>query len=120
MIEMKQNRSLVLLLVSLLLVGCASLSSRRIPVSFERPEQCQAFFDRLDEWVRKTGVRDASSVSIPGFPYLRTNRFLAALKSTLQDDREKEAWVRWMQELDLKSRKKEISNLPQTMLLPIL
>jgi uncharacterized protein YceK len=120
MIEMKQNRSLVLLLVSLLLVGCASLSSRRIPVSFERPEQCQAFFDRLDEWVRRAGVRDASSVSIPGFPYLRTNRFLAALKRTLQDDREKEAWVRWMQELDLKSRKKEISNLPQTMLLPIL
>jgi len=118
--EMKRHGSVVPLLVSLLLVGCASLSSRRIPVSFDRPEQCQAFFDQLDEWVRKAGVRDASSVPIPGFPYLRTNRFLAALKRTLKEGREKEAWVRGMQELDLKSRKKEIGNLPQTMLPPFL
>ena len=120
MIEMKQNRSPALLLVFLLLVGCASLPSKRIPVSFERPEPCQTFFIQLDETVRKAGVRDASAVPIPGFPYLRTNRFLAALKKTLKGDREKEAWVRWMQKLDLKSRRKEISSLTETMLLPIL
>ena len=115
--EMKRRGFVVLLLVSLLLVGCASLSSRRISISLERPGKCQAFFDQLDEKVREAGVRDASSVPIPGFPYLRTNRFLAALKNTFKDSKGKEAWVRWMQELDLKSRKKEVSNLPEAMLL---
>ena len=80
--------------------------------AFQRPEQCQAFFNQLDEKVGEAGVRDASSFSIPGFPYLRTNRFLSALKEKIKGDNEKEEWVRWMQELDLKAREKEISNLP--------
>jgi hypothetical protein len=62
--------------------------------------------------ITEADLRDASSASIPGFPYLRTNRFLAALKKDLKDDGQKEAWIRMMQELDLKSREKELHNLP--------
>lgn len=70
--------------------------------------------------VEAAGVGDASTFSIPGFPYLRTNRFLAALKKDLKDDKEREAWVKWMQQLDLSARKKEISNLPEEMVLSFL
>ena len=109
---MKRYLSLFFLLSFFLFLGCASLWSQRVPEALERPRPCQEFFDRLDEKVREAGVRDASAFSVPGFPYLRTNRFLSALKEELKDDQRRMMWVRWMQDLDLRSRKKEISNLP--------
>jgi hypothetical protein len=102
-----------------LLFGCASFLSQRVPQTLERPAPCQEFFDRLDEKVEETGVRNASTYPIPGFPYLRTNRFLLALKGRLRDGNEKDAWVRWMQQLDLQSRRKEINNLPDDMVLSL-
>jgi hypothetical protein len=93
--------------------------SQQIPQTLERPRPCQEFFERLDEKVREADVRDASAFSVPGFPYLRTSRFLSVLKERLKDEQEREVWVRWMQDLDLRSRKKEISNLPDPMVLSL-
>jgi len=112
---MKRYLSLFFLPSFFLLLGCASFLSQRIPQSLERPRPCQEFFERLDEKVREAGVRDASAFSVPGFPYLRTSRFLSALKERLKDEQERKIWVRWMQDLSLRSRKKEISNLPDPM-----
>jgi hypothetical protein len=116
---MKRYLSFILLPSFLYLFGCASFYSQRIPQTLERPVQCQEFFDRLDEKVDEAGVRNASTVPIPGFPFLRTNRFLLALREKLRNDKEKEAWIRWMQQLDLQSRKKEISNLPDSAVLSL-
>lgn len=115
----KWYRGFLFLPLFLFLLGCASFSSQRIPQRLERSRPCQEFFERLDEKVREAGVRDASGFSVPGFPYLRTNRFLSALKHRLQDGQEGEIWLRWMQELDLRSRKKEIGNLPDEMVLSL-
>jgi hypothetical protein len=71
----------------------------------------------LEKKVREAGVRDASNHPVAGFLYLRTSRFLSGLGKHLQDTREQEEWVRYMQELDLGSRKKEIRNLPDEMIL---
>jgi hypothetical protein len=65
-------------------------------------------------------VRDAASYPVPGFPYLRTNRFISSLKDRLDGQEMKEQWVRWMQILDLEARKKEISNLPDQVLFSFL
>ncbi len=103
------------ILVSSLLsvaIACTPLVPRRISQRMERPETCEEFLTGLDQRVTAFGVRDASSFPVPGFPYLRTNRFLSALKTRLKDDAQKERWVQWMQKLDLDARKKEISNLP--------
>jgi hypothetical protein len=116
---MKWYRWLLLLPLFVSLLGCASFLSQRIPDVLERPRSCQEFFERLDEKVRDAEVRDASAFSIPGFPYLRTSRFLSALKGKLQDEQERRMWVGWMQNLDLRSRKKEISNLPDSMVLAL-
>ncbi len=116
---MRRYRSTFLLFVFFFLVSCTSISSQRVPQTLERPRQCQNFFNQFDEKVEEAGVRDASSIPVPGFPYLRTNRFLSALKGKLGDDKERDAWARWMQQLDLKSRKKEISNLPDAMVLSL-
>ena len=108
-----------LFLFFIFLSGCAPFLAKPQPLSFEKPEQCRGFLSRLDEVVEKAGVRDASSGSIPGFPYLRANRFLAASKKNLKDEEQKAEWVRWMQQLDLLAREKEISNLPDKALLSL-
>ena len=98
---MKTSRFRFILLVSLFifLSGCAPFLVKPAPLSFDKPGQCREFLNRLDEVVRKEGVRDASSVSIPRFPYLRTNRFLAELKRDLKEEEQRGEWVRWMQQL---------------------
>ena len=101
------------------LLGCSTLLPQRIPFLSERPEECQEFLSILDEKIKKAGVRDASSFPVPGFPYLRTNRFLSSLGKNLKNGLEREQWIRWMQQLDLRSRKKEIRNLPNEVILSL-
>jgi hypothetical protein len=103
---------IILTSFSVYLSGCTPFLNKPRPLSFEEPEQCREFLDRLDKVVEHVGVKDASSVSVRGFPYLRTNRFLASLKKNLKDDEEKEEWVQRMRQLYLLSMEKEIRNLP--------
>ena len=101
--------------ITLLLIfsqGCASLVSRQFVTEAERPPEYADFFNELDKTVKDADVRDAASFVVPGFPYLRANRFLASLKDRLTHERQKEQWVWLMQQLDLEARKKEIFNLP--------
>lgn len=118
---MKDTQPKLILIFSLFifLSGCAPSHVKQAPLSFEKPEQCREFLNRLDEIVKEEGVRNASSVSIRGFPYLRANRFLESLKKNLKSDGEKAEWVRWMQELDLLARQKEINNLPDKAILSL-
>jgi hypothetical protein len=109
--EITRFRIFVVALPFVFLFGCAPFVAKPIPLSFEKPEQCREFLNRLDEVVEDAGVKDASGVPVRGFPYLRTNRFTASLKKNLRDDGQKREWSRWMQQLDLLSRKKELSNL---------
>jgi len=110
-----------ILVLSLLLmaVACIPPVSRRVSQRMERPQTCEEFLTGLDDKVSAFGVRDGSSFPVPGFPYLRTDRFLSALKTRLKDDPQKDRWVQWMQKLDLDSRKKEISNLPDPTVLSL-
>ena len=102
-----------------LFLGCAPFLAKPTSLSFEKPEQCREFLNRLDEVVEEAGVKDASNSPIPGFPYLRTNRFIAALRKDLEDDGQREEWVLRMQQQDLLSRKKELSNLPEIAILSL-
>jgi hypothetical protein len=64
--------------------------------------------------VERAGVRDAAAFRIEGVPYLRYNRFLAALKNRPLSPPQRETWLRRMGALDAASRKKEIANLPES------
>jgi len=110
-------RTTVVALLFVFLFGCAPFVPKPIPLSFEKPEQCREFLNRMDEVVEEAGVKDASGAPIRGFPYFRTNRFIASLEKNLKDDGQKEEWSRWMQQLDLLSREKELSNLPDQAIL---
>jgi len=109
---MKRYRSIFLILFFFLFAGCTSFTAQRISQSFERPEDCQSFLSTLDERVDRSGVRDAATTPVPGFPYLRANRFLSFIKNKVNIQEEREQWSLFMQKLDLEAREKEISNLP--------
>ena len=77
--------------------------------------ECAHWFAALDEVVARVGVTDIAARRVTGFPYLRIDRFLAAMKHYAQSDRQVyQAWVRQMRELDADGRRVEIANLPTT------
>lgn len=102
----------VLMTVSIFaFTGCVP-SAHRIAEELGRPAECRIFIERVDEEVRRAGSSDAAFYPLPGFPYLRTSRFLAALNRDLINDSQRRALVEWMRELDSLSRRKEILNMP--------
>ncbi|WP_124330674.1 hypothetical protein [Desulfonema ishimotonii] len=70
------------------------------------------FLSTLDAAVDRAGVRDAAAVPVKGFPWLRGNRFLAAMKARLDSPEARSFWLRRLQALDLAARRKEVANLP--------
>ncbi len=116
---MVRLKAFFLIALAVLGFGCAArcrLGSERFE---DRPPACQAFLERLDHAVEEAGVRDASAAPVPCFPYLRSNRFLEALKKTFDTDEGRSYWLSWMQELDLTARQKEIQNLPDESVLSL-
>ena len=83
-------RSIFLILLLFFLLGCASLSPRPVPITSNSIEGCQAFFSQVEGQVKVAGVREASDFLVPGYPYLRTNRFLSAMKNRIGGEKERE------------------------------
>jgi len=92
--------------------GCAAYQTYRQVAEFERPAEYERFFELVDHAVKEAGMRNVSDFAVTGFPYLRSNRFLAGLKSDLNNNARRQQWVLWMQKLDLAARRKEILTLP--------
>jgi len=122
-----QRRSFGLLLSAgamMLAAGCAVIdqpSSRsdqpaQSDQNFRSAEikGCVDWFTKLDETIDRAAVRDAEAYRVPGFPYLRTNRFLASFRQQAQNDSNAFAtWVKYLRTLDERARSYEIKNLPQ-------
>lgn len=104
-----------LLILIALFLGCATAGpGSRTAASLERSKVSQEWLNEVDGAIRRAGVIDASSFPVPGFPYLRTSRFLLAMKNRVRTEQEKAEWVQLMRQLDEDSREKEIHNLPQS------
>lgn len=102
----------LLSLMFVVIAGCTTVASRLVERNFKRPSECVDWFFQLDRVVRQADVRDASTAVVPGFPYLRTNRFLTALGASVETEDQKDQWLDLMRGLDLDSRRKEVRNLP--------
>lgn len=101
-----------MLLFAFFLQGCAGLGVRSSFSPQSRPTEASLFFAALDAAVQREEVGDAAAFRLPGFPYLRTDRFLAAMATRLQTDAQRETWLKAMRRLDAVGREKEIRNLP--------
>lgn len=86
--------------------GCAVLPPQ-VPASAE----CRANFLALDQRAAAAGVRDGGAWAIPGFPYLRSDRFLASFRREAADGAAFDTWVGHLRRLDLRAREAELRNL---------
>jgi hypothetical protein len=86
--------------------GCAVL-----PPEIPEAAECRANFLGLDESVEAAGVRDGGAHAIPGFPYLRSDRFLASFRREAADGEAFDTWVEHLRRLDLRARGAELRNL---------
>jgi hypothetical protein len=90
----------------MLFAGCTAIEP-------PRAEDCTQWFASLDETVDRAGTRDAGSHRIPGFPYLRADRFLASFRDEVRDDPAAFAvWADRLQQRDATARSYELRNLP--------
>jgi len=103
---------------ALLLGGCAALPERAAEplarhLAAPGPRgACARFLAALDAAVARAGVADAGAARVPGFPYLRVDRFLAGEAPHPQGARF-DAWVDAMRALDRGGRRVEMANLPR-------
>ena len=102
---------------ALLAAGCATLDapfSGHLESLAAPVRECAGWLRMLDERVEEAGVRDAQEARVPGFPYLRVNRLLAALRPAADRDGNAalHALADRMLALDQEARRYEIMNLP--------
>lgn len=76
--------------------------------------QCAEFLTELDRTITRAGVRDAQAARVPGFVYLRVNRFLASFADEPLSGAAFNAWVDRMQGLAEQGWETEWRNLPKT------
>lgn len=99
--------------LALLLAGCAGLPpSVDLPAAAPQARQCLDWLDRLDAAVDAAGVADAQASRVPGFPFLRVNRFLAGFRAAELGGEGFAAWLDRLIALDRDARRVEIANLP--------
>lgn len=115
------NLRIALLASAVLLGGCAGPGVYRSePVSGHLSAadstdaaRCARLYADLDRSVDDALVRDARATRLPGFPYLRSDRTLAALAAQAGDGEQIEVWIRLAAAMDAASRHYEIANLPE-------
>lgn len=114
-------RSVWILAGLVLVAGCAGTPAQRVaPIAEWRADTdvavaaCADRFVRLDDAVDTAGVRDGTTARVPGYPHLRTDRFLAA--EARHPARDAVALLAAMRTLDREARRHEIANLPEGVL----
>ncbi|MBR9980218.1 MAG: hypothetical protein KFF50_04245 [Desulfatitalea sp.] len=118
---MTQNRSFsqgirwLMPLLAVLLAGCAIIPHPTVSdhLGTDDPAgRCADLFADLDRRVAAADVIDAGAFRVPGYPYLRVDRFLASFADEVAEPAAFEAWVDRMQAMDRTARRHEIANLP--------
>jgi hypothetical protein len=115
--QRRRRISCILTLAAALAVGgCAGLE-RPLATALEAPAavvgDCARWYAALDDAVDRAGVRDGGSYRVPGFPYLRVDRFSASFAAAAEaDPRAFAAWTGRLRELDAAARRYELKNLP--------
>jgi hypothetical protein len=98
------------------LAGCAAMDQpvwSDLVSGTSDVQGCAGWFVRLDEVIDRAAVHDAETYRIPGFPYLRVNRFLASFRQqAFQRPAAFAAWGQRLAELDARARAYELSDLP--------
>jgi hypothetical protein len=105
------SRALAGALVCAALAGCAA-APRQVPAVADGREPCLEVFRRIDEATARAGVGDGMAARVPGFPYLRVNRFLASYAGEDMSGARYTDWMSRMIALGSAGHAVELGNLP--------
>lgn len=72
--------------------------------------KCAGLFAQADNIVRNANATDAQTSRLPGFPYLRSSRFLASFLYELDEPQKLLVWMNEMRGLDKQARAYELKN----------
>ncbi|MCB1866340.1 MAG: hypothetical protein KDG50_13035 [Chromatiales bacterium] len=113
MFNHEASRAIVTVCVAgalVLAAGCTAPAMRDAPAMPEALASCHARLVDADRRHASAGTTDAQSTRVPGFPHLRTNRFLASLRKDLTGPEHVRAWIEAMRKLDAEARGIEALN----------
>lgn len=97
-------------LLALLLVACATPGT--LPPDTAVSADCRARYAEVDHRIESAGVLDPRFHRIPGYPYLRSDRFTASFAKESGEDRGTFAkWIQFLQDNDRNAREFELANL---------
>lgn len=111
---------LIAVLFLAMAAGCATLQDP-IRANLSAPDaeiaHCAAWYRTLEENIDRAGVRDAGEYRIPGFPYLRVDRFTASFRTGASAGESGfRAWTDRLRRLESEARAAELRNLPAAVL----
>ena len=105
------NRTMAFCLV-IMLPGCVAVSPYSASAIVAEDAVCFKWLETIDAKLQEYDVKDAEAVSVPGFPQLRVNRFLASMTGRTAARNSFAEWLELMRELDFSSKQFEFANLP--------
>ena len=100
----------------LVLAGCSTVDPYAWPPMAQNLQRdddvgyCARLFADIDRRIESLGVRDAEAHRVAGFPYLRVDRFTAALAPRATSAAQARAWRARLQQLDETGRATELAN----------
>ncbi len=100
--------------LSLVLAACSVAPDSHWPDTAalrDNQEGCRLFQELMAAEIERAGTRDAEAVAVAGFPFLRTNRFLASFAASDLDAAATQEWVDQMQTLANETMSLEFHNL---------
>jgi len=101
------------LLLPVAISGCSTMSMGSRP---ETPDgdKCLKLYEQVDARIDSAGVGDASYHRIPGFPYLRSDRYSASFAQQIPTMDAFWEWVGYLRANEDESREVELRNLKMT------
>jgi len=101
------------LIFALALAGCASVPTPPDATGGQQAllAECRRHYELDERRIINAGVRDVEFRLVPGHPYLRTDRFHAALTDRLDDHAARAIWLEDLARLDTAARAAEWNNL---------
>lgn len=107
------------LLISAVLLSACSLQAYRAgnpdlagTSGNARAQQCLSLYANMDTYLYNHGIADVQEYRVPGYPFLRVNRFLSSFRNELSDMRQSVFWLQQLSQLDRESRLIEIRKIP--------
>ncbi|MCC5794862.1 MAG: hypothetical protein JJT85_09020 [Chromatiales bacterium] len=91
------------------LAGCVTTAPVETGPALGPAAACHALFRHMDGITARSGLGDADYARIQGFPWLRTNRFLASFEPELEDEERLVTWLGRANAMDREVRLAELA-----------